>query len=121
MSNRSRALGVVASLLLSPVAGCGPGPVEPRQPPTQLVKVEPEALRLRVGESNQLTVTLDPALAGASITWSSDAPGVARISSTGMVIAATAGAAVVTATAGAASGKATVIVVGAGCRLFGPC
>ena len=63
---------------------------------------------LRLGQSTQATAVVKDASGNtvtAPVTWSSSAPAVATVSSTGLVAAVSAGSATITATNGTASGR----------------
>jgi len=63
------------------------------------VSVSPVADTLQINETSQLTATVTPANAtNKTVTWSSGAPSVASVSSTGLVTALAAGSAIITAT-----------------------
>ncbi|WP_338818847.1 hypothetical protein MTCOM_02540 [Moorella thermoacetica] len=75
------------------------------------VNVDPASVSLTVGETQQLTVTTDPA--DAAVTYASDNAAVADVSATGLITAKAAGSANITVTAkkdGMADGMATVAV-----------
>src|SRR6266704_2938912 len=69
---------------------------------------------LRVGTTAQLSATTKDAtgnvLSGRSITWSSDAPGVATVSVSGLVSAVSAGSATITAASEGQSGTSSIAV-----------
>ncbi|HYW09622.1 MAG TPA: Ig-like domain-containing protein [Longimicrobium sp.] len=123
-----------ALALVALFAGCGGGgaastPVEPGSGGAQAlvtrVTVDPPAASVAAGGTIQLTATPMDA-AGAPVpgteaaTWSSSAPGVARVSATGLVTAVAAGSASVTAsivasgTPRSASAQVTVTAAGTG-------
>jgi len=104
------------------VYACGDGATEPTPTPTPdpsrpaTVTVTPASAELTaIGATVQLAAkVLDQtgqAMAGAAVTWSSDATSVATVSAAGLVTAAGNGAATITATAGSASGTARITVV----------
>lgn len=79
----------------------------------QSLSITPSALSLDKGAAGRLTVTASPAGASNSVTWSSDKPTVAEVSSDGVVTAVASGTAVITATStidGAIKATATVTV-----------
>lgn len=82
--------------------------------PVSSVLVSPASDTIVVGDSAQLTATPRDAsanaLTGRAVTWQSSAPGVATVSSTGMVHAVAEGSATITATSETVSGTATVTV-----------
>ena len=83
-------------------------------PPVVTVTVSPASSSLIAGETQQLTAALRDAhsnmLTGRVVTWVSNAPGVATVSSTGVVTAVSAGDATITATSEGQSGTASVTV-----------
>ncbi len=82
--------------------------------PVGAVIVCPPSKKLVIGESTQLTATVLPEHAtNKSVTWSSDNPNVATVSSTGVVVAKGMGAATITATSaeGTVSSSMTLKVV----------
>lgn len=66
--------------------------------PVTSIAVAPTTASIAVGATRQLTASALPAEAGQNVTWSSSAPGVATVSSTGLVTAVAAGTATITAT-----------------------
>lgn len=70
------------------------------------ITVAPPSVGITVGQTSQLSATVKDAsgavIAGAPVSWSVDNPGVATVSSTGLVTGISAGSATVTATSGAA-------------------
>ncbi|MEX2530550.1 MAG: Ig-like domain-containing protein [Gemmatimonadota bacterium] len=111
-------LAVLAALAATLSVACGsdsPGPVAPVDPVPTSMAVSPNTLALEALEAiGQLSATvLDQggnAIAGASVTWSSDAPAVATVDASGRVTAVSVGSANVTATSGTLSGAAEVTV-----------
>ena len=99
---------------------CGDGTTEPQPPPPDpprptTVTVSPAMAELAaLGAMAQLSAEVrdqnGQAMAGATVTWASDATAVATVSSTGLVTAAGNGTATITAASGSASGTATVTV-----------
>jgi uncharacterized protein YjdB len=83
--------------------------------PVQTVEVSPATATLEVDRDLQLGATLRAAdgtlLTGRPIEWSSDNPAVARVDSTGRVLAVAPGDAAITATSEGRSGSAQVRVV----------
>lgn len=67
------------------------------------LSLDAQFLNLTVGQSSQVQAIVTPEDA-ATVTWSSDAPAVARVSDTGVVTAASSGTATITATATASNG-----------------
>ena len=61
------------------------------------ISIDP-TLALKVGETGQLTATVDPA--GTAVTWSSDKEEIATVDANGMVTAVAMGTAIITAKAG---------------------
>jgi len=82
--------------------------------PVASVSVTPSPTSVTVGGTQQLTATTKDALGGTLtgriVTWSSGTPGVATVSSSGLVTGVTAGTAVITATSEGQSGTSTVTV-----------
>jgi uncharacterized protein YjdB len=82
--------------------------------PVWAVVVAPGSATVLVGQTAQLTATtLDSAgdtLTGRAVSWASNTPGVATVSSTGLVRGVAAGAAMVTATVEGKSASATITV-----------
>jgi len=92
--------GTAAVVVLPPVAAS--------------VTVAPTTTTLSVGDSTTLTATAKDAsgnvIAGAPVTWSSDNPAAATVSSSGVVTAVGIGTATITAQSGNAKGTATILV-----------
>ena len=82
--------------------------------PVATVLVAPGTANLRVGTSALFIATPKDAagdiLSGRTITWSSDAPGVASVTADGLVSAVATGTATITATSEGQSGSSSVIV-----------
>ncbi|OLD85420.1 MAG: hypothetical protein AUG85_13565 [Gemmatimonadetes bacterium 13_1_20CM_4_66_11] len=82
--------------------------------PVASVTVSPASASIRVGQLVQLTATLKDAsgtvLSGRVISWVSSAPGVAAVSTGGLVTGVAAGAATITATSEGQSGTTQVSV-----------
>ncbi|MGE5801665.1 MAG: Ig-like domain-containing protein, partial [Gemmatimonadota bacterium] len=82
--------------------------------PVASVTVAPATVSLRVGATAQLSATTKDSggavLPGRSVTWSSNATGVATVSSSGLVTAGSAGSATITATSEGKSGGAAITV-----------
>jgi uncharacterized protein YjdB len=82
--------------------------------PVASVSVAPATAALRVGAKVQLSATTKDSagniLTGRAVTWSSNATGVATVSTSGMVTAVAPGSASITATSEGKSGTATVTV-----------
>ena len=120
--NRRRILFVAAAGLCAAVwtYACGDGATEPPTPPPDpprptTVAVAPATVRLTaLGETEQLTAEVRDqngnAMAGAAVSWASNADSVATVSASALVTAAGNGTATITATAGSASGSAMVTV-----------
>ena len=99
---------------------CGDGTTEPPSPPPDppqptTVTVSPATAQLAaLGATVQLSAEVrdqnGQAMAGATVTWASDATATATVSSTGLVTAVGNGTASIAATAGSSSGTATVTV-----------
>ena len=102
------------------VYACGDGateptPLPPDPPRPTTVTVSPATVQLTaLGAMSQLSTEVrdqnGQVIAGASVTWASNAATVATVSVSGLVTAVANGSATITATAGAASGSATVTV-----------
>src|SRR5439155_23718573 len=79
------------------------------------VTVTPAPARVGLGQTVQLTATLKDAngnvLTGRVVTWASDNPAVATVSSTGLVTGVAQGQATITATSETKSGTAAVSAV----------
>jgi YD repeat-containing protein len=75
------------------------------------VSLDQTALTLTAGNTEQLTATVSPANAtNTGVTWSSSAPSVATVSSSGLVTAVSAGTATITVTTNAGNQTATCLV-----------
>jgi hypothetical protein len=87
-------------------------------PSVAVVAVSPPSIAVAVGAITQLQATAlaatGAAIPGASFTWSSSAPAVATVSSTGTVTGMAAGTAQITAGSGGTQGQATVTVTAGG-------
>lgn len=103
-------LGAAAAVGLSCGKATQPDPLVPTTVSLDQTQVAFDALTATA----QLTATVldqnGQAMSGQSVTWSTNAPGVASVSSAGLVTAVGNGTATVTATAGNASGTAAVSV-----------
>ncbi len=66
--------------------------------PVTSVAVTPSTASIAVGATRQLSASASPAEAGQNVTWSSSAPSVATVSSSGLVTGIAAGTAVITGT-----------------------
>lgn len=92
----------------------GSAVVQVQPMPVSAVAVTPATAALLAGQSLQLTVTVTGAggvpLTGRAVTWSTNAPAVANVSSTGMVIAFAPGTATITATSEGRSATARLTV-----------
>lgn len=105
----------IAPIALSAMtlSGCG-GDSTGTQTPVATVTVAPNPATVGVGATVQLTATLKDAggneLSGRSVTWSSDATGVATVSTNGLVSGVAVGSANVSATSENKSGAAAVSV-----------
>jgi uncharacterized protein YjdB len=88
-----------------------------RQIPAAMA-VDPKSLTLHVGGTGQLRATVTDsgatAIPNSPVTWRPSAPGIASVSSSGLVTGVSAGVATVTATSGDLSADATVTVVAQG-------
>ena len=87
------------------------------------VTVTPASSIVPPGGTTQLTATTRDAqgnvLTGRSITWATGAPGVATVSSTGLVTGVATGTATITATSEGIPGSASVTVTGGGAATLG--
>ena len=100
---------------------CGDGTLEPARPPPEpprptTIVVSPATAELAaLGATVQLTAEVrdqnGQVMAGAAVTWVSNAIAVATVDSTGLVTAASNGSTTITASAGAAFGSALVTVM----------
>lgn len=108
MDNASRPVIVHPDDAFLAKGGSGNGPT------VQRVTVTPATATRDPGQTVQLTATaLDRkgnVVGGVSFTWSSNASGVATVSSSGLVTAVSAGSATIAATGGGKTGTATVTV-----------
>lgn len=115
-SLRFRSGGAALTIWILTACGGGgnDGPVDPPPPSVRGVSVTPASLTLRVGETQALSALVDAINgAGTSVTWSSESPSLASVSSSGLVTAVATGTAVVRATSVAdpsKSGSATITV-----------
>lgn len=82
--------------------------------PVASVTVAPTSASVSVGATQQLTATTSDAngnvLTGRAISWSSDAPSVATVSTSGLVSALASGTATITATSEGKSGSSSITV-----------
>ena len=118
-----RVVGVsTLSLLIAMLAGCGSGSSKGNSaggaptPTLVSIKVGPPNANLKVGNSGAFTATgtlSDGKLKDltSTVIWSTDAPSVATVDSTGMVTGLSGGSANITATSGAIRGSNTLAVV----------
>ncbi|HWC72805.1 MAG TPA: Ig-like domain-containing protein, partial [Gemmatimonadales bacterium] len=85
-----------------------------RPPPVARVAITPDSAVVYVGKTLQLTVITKDAhggiLTGRTVTWSSNATGVATVSATGMVEAIAPGSATISATSEGITGNAKIAV-----------
>jgi serine/threonine protein kinase len=117
----SRALLPIVLLSLGLAAGCGggdsTGPPEPPGAAVAAVEVTPSPIALAVGETAQLAAALSAAdgspLTGRTVTWATNADGVATVSTTGLVTGVAAGNATITASSEGIDGTTTVTVTSA--------
>src|SRR5438445_242596 len=88
--------------------------------PVAAVTVSPATTSGQVGATVQLAaVTKDSdgnTLTGRSVTWASNAPGMATVSASGLVTSVASGAATITATSEGQSGTAAISVAAANCQ-----
>ena len=109
-------LVVVVSLVIGACGGGGSNLTGPPPGPVAVasVTVSPATASLSVGSSTTLTATVRDApgsvLNDRAVTWTSSAPAVANVSSTGTVTALGTGTSTVTASSEGRSGSATVTV-----------
>ncbi|MGH6693460.1 MAG: Ig-like domain-containing protein, partial [Gammaproteobacteria bacterium] len=86
--------------------------------PVASVEVTPASASVPVGGTVQLTATTrdaaDQVLTGRTVTWTTNAPGVATVSATGLVAGVAEGPATITATSEGKSGAASVTVTAGG-------
>ena len=91
------------------------GTTAPSTAPVASVAVAPESLTVVVGRTQQLVATLKDAkgnvLRGRQVTWTSSAPTVASVTSTGLVTAVALGTARITASSEGKTGSASINVV----------
>ena len=82
------------------------------EPEVQLTKLElfPKQVSMDIGKTRQLSAVKTPANAVGDLTWSSDKPEIATVSSTGVVTTLAAGTAKITVTCGGKSASCTVMV-----------
>lgn len=84
------------------------------QVPAASVRITPSSETLSVGDTRQLTATVLDAngapLAGRTVAWTSRAPGVASVSSTGLVSALSPGTATIVASIDGVNAEATITV-----------
>jgi uncharacterized protein YjdB len=107
-----------ATLLLSASAlvlvACGGNETTAPPTPVASVTVSPATATVSAGATRQLTATTKDAagnvLTGRTVTWASNAPGVATVSGTGLVTGVAAGTATITATSEGQSGTAAITV-----------
>ena len=84
--------------------------VIPAVPATQLT-LDPVSVRLAVGKTQALTLTVVPENATGTVVWSSSNPAVATVDETGNVTAVAAGTTTITAVLGTQTAVATISVV----------
>jgi trimeric autotransporter adhesin len=92
----------------------GTATVTVSQVPVATVTVTPTPISMSLGQTTQLSATLTDAsgnvLSGRVVAWSSSSPGVATVSSSGLVTAVAAGSTTITATSEGKSGTAAVTI-----------
>jgi hypothetical protein len=112
MTRRTILLGAGLGLL----AGCGDGGTAPRDPEVVSVVVQGPASSLPVGGTLQLVALPRDAkgltLSGKPITWSTGHPGIASISTTGLVTGLVPGQATLAAAVDGVIGQLTITVTG---------
>ena len=74
------------------------------------ISLDRDSASIVEGDTLQLIATLEPINASGSVTWSSNNPGVATVSSSGLVAAVSTGNATITATVGSYSASCTITV-----------
>jgi len=111
-------LPILTLILLLAACGDWSAPVGQPAPVAATVTVSPSSSSIQAGGSVQLSATAKDAggatMSGITLTWTSSNPGVATVSSAGVVKGLAGGSAMVTATAQGVSGKAAVSVTGPG-------
>jgi Big-like domain-containing protein len=104
----------IVVVLLAAVASCTVTSVTPSLGPVASISVSPASTSVAVGQTVWLSAMLYDAggnvLSGLVVTWSSNNPAVASVSSSGLVTGMTTGATTITATSGGQSGSAAVSV-----------
>jgi alpha-tubulin suppressor-like RCC1 family protein len=121
MRNRAKlSVAIVATIpgVLLSLAACGgsdpgTGPGNGSDPEVVTVTVSPNLLTVLVGGTQQLTARdqAGHALLASALTWATNAPSVAAVSTSGLVTGVADGSATITATAQGKSGTAAVTVV----------
>lgn len=114
-ADTTRWLGGLVALAASLALGsCDAGPVGPSGSVANVV-VSPATPRLEIGATQQLSATVEgpggDTLQGKRVVWESQDPGIAEVSSTGMVRALATGTTQIAASAGGQNGIATLTVV----------
>jgi len=116
---QSRVAAAVVSLLVLALSGCGgdSGPSEPAirsDTVVGAVKVSPDAVMLMMGETRQLTATVENVLGDTlvdrAVVWSSTDSSVVTVDSTGLVTGLDPGRGSILATSGTQSGTAEIAV-----------
>ena len=101
------------SLLVAATLACGDGSTGPQ--PVASVDVSPTGITLAAGQTTSLAGTprdgAGHALTDRDVTWTSGAPSIATVDSTGAVSGLSAGTATITATAEGVNGSASVTVL----------
>ncbi|HEK1684110.1 TPA: Ig domain-containing protein [Pseudomonas putida] len=95
------------------VAKVAPTITRAQAAPVASIDVTPATATLDVGDTQQMSKTVSPAGAPQNVTWSTSAPGVATVSSGGLVTAISSGTAIITATSavdGTKTDTATITV-----------
>ena len=102
----------LSCLGIEPTQPTGGGPTGGTPPSVASVRISPPASTVPVGETVQLSATpKDSAgntLTGRTVTWQSDAPGVAQVSASGLVTTIAAGTATITAASEGKSGSSMI-------------
>ena len=104
-----------ANAVFGDLSNIATGTTAPSTAPVASVAVAPGSLTVVIGRSQQLVATLKDAkgnvLRGRQVTWTSSAPTVASVTSTGLVTAVALGTATITATSEGKTGSAAISVV----------
>ncbi len=111
---RSAFLAVLSSVGVPLLLACSSGPATgPAGPIVAQVTVSPGSADIAVGGTVQLTATVKDAdgnVMTEPVSWTSDSPGVARVSTTGLVTGMSVCLATIKASSGTRSGSASITV-----------